>query len=67
MGPIIMKICIKNARISRSKSSGPCLKKNSVFGGAARCLKKGPTGDFFFIFATICFSSQKRNNVFLPK
>ena len=28
MGPIIMKICIKNARISRNKSSGPCLKKN---------------------------------------
>ena len=39
-------------------------KKNYVSCGAA---KKGPTGDFFFLFAKIMFfTSQKMDNIFLP-
>ena len=34
--------------------SGQSLKK-SVSGGAAGCLKKGPTGDFFFHFCNFHF------------
>ena len=40
------------------------LKRKSVSGGAAGCLKKGRLGTFFFTFANIFFS-PKMDNIFL--